>query len=76
MRGKAMMAAGSRPLSRRRFHKTSISALAGVLSAASAERVLGAGERIQLGVIGCGGRGRTYTGIAAARARSLGAGSS
>jgi ketol-acid reductoisomerase len=51
---------GSRRLSRRRFHKTSISALAGVMTAASAGRVLGAGERIQLGVIGCGGRGSTH----------------
>ena len=56
----ALTAGGSLRLSRRRFHKTSISALAGALTAASAERVLGAGDRIQLGVIGCGGRGSTH----------------
>ncbi len=39
-------------------HHVSRRSFAGALSAASASRVLGANQRIRLGIIGSGGRGR------------------
>ena len=46
-------------MSRRTFLRSAGAAAA--LTAASAERVLGANDRINVGVIGCGGRGRYVT---------------
>lgn len=53
-------------LSRRRFLTTSVAGAAGVLTAASWSRVLGANERLRLASIGVGGKGRSdLEGVAA-----------
>jgi hypothetical protein len=43
-------------MTRREFHKTSIALGAG--TALSSLRVVGANDRVNVGLIGCGGRGR------------------
>ncbi len=51
-------------MDRREFSKTSSLALGGMAAASiSGRKVLGANERIHLGVIGCGGRGRYDTSL-------------
>jgi len=48
-------------INRREFAKKTFSSLAGmsfVMSAGSARRIIGANERVQIALIGCGGRGR------------------
>ena len=46
-----------RTMSRRKFNVT---VAAAALTAASARRVLGANERIHVGIIGCGGRSYSH----------------
>lgn len=46
-------------MQRRNFLRTTATAGFAGMSAASAERVLGANQRVRLALIGCGGRGRT-----------------
>lgn len=53
----------NRSIHRREFLRRSAGAAAGVaLAAGSAKRVIGANERISLGLIGTGGRGQSYLG--------------
>ena len=46
-------------MKRRNFLQTTASASFAGMSAASAERVLGANRRVRLALVGCGGRGRS-----------------
>jgi len=44
-------------MNRREFHRSlTVSTLAAAFTAASARRIMGANERLQVGIIGCGGR--------------------
>ena len=47
----------SRAIHRRRFHRLALSSLAAAIPGALPLRVLGANDRVRIGVIGCGGRG-------------------